>query len=273
MSITQHKPDRWLRLTSPYMKGPDVEALQRAIGNRLVARNRKRIAVDGEYGQATRDALRSTLWHLGMPADELDSGGTLKAQYAVRDPEGHRPNDWLEIARDRKAWLAEQKDSGREGFVRDLRKYVGKVEEPKDSNRGAWLDPLHRAAGFNPAGRNPYCAIGLIALLRRADVDEIGSGWAYTPNWMRDIREGDLGWKKVSPGSRQPGDIFFIKIPGVSRDMCDHVGAVESKTNTIEFNTSSGRSGSQNNGGGVWRRTWAERASMVVCVGRPPWNR
>lgn len=273
MPITKNKPNRWLRLTSPYMHGEDVEALQVGVNKRLAARGRKGINADGEYGGATRDAVRSALWFLGCPSDNLDAGATLKNQYALRDPEGHRPQEWFAIAGDREAWLAHQ-DKGWKGFLKIVSGYVGKTEQPKDSNRGPWLDPLHKAAGFNPADRAPYCAIGLIACFRKAGMDSVKNGWAYTPSWVSDIRNGAMGWKSVPVAHRLPSDVFFIKIPGVSQAVCDHVGTIdEGITHTLEFNTSSGKGGSQNNGGGVWRRDFNDRAPMVVCVGRPPWNK
>lgn len=60
----------------------------------------------------------------------------------------------------------------------------------------------------------------------------------------------------VSRNSLKPGDIVFFDWDG-SGD-CDHVGIVESvgstQVTTVEGNTSSGNSGSQSNGDGVYRR-------------------
>lgn len=270
MTIVKHMPYRWLRLTSPYMEGPDVEAVQVGLSKRLKARGKAGIKADGTYGPKTRDALRSALWWMGCPSDDLDLCGLTRNQSIVRDPD-NRPSHWFPIARDRQDWLKDQSRGG-DGFVDLLQTYIGKVEQPKDSNRGAWLDPLHRGAGFAPESHPPYCAIGLIACFRRVGLEEVKNAWAYTPSWVYDIRSGSMGWKDVKMSSRKPGDVFFIKIPGVSNDVCDHVGAIEDSDSTIEFNTSSGRSGSQNNGGGVWRRNWADRDNMTVCIGRPPWN-
>ena len=60
----------------------------------------------------------------------------------------------------------------------------------------------------------------------------------------------------VSEYSLKPGDIVFFDFGGGSQ--CNHVGIVESvgssRITTIEGNTSSGNSGSQSNGDGVYRR-------------------
>lgn len=62
--------------------------------------------------------------------------------------------------------------------------------------------------------------------------------------------------RAVSRNSLKPGDIVYYDWDG-SGD-CDHVGIVESvgssRVTTIEGNTSSGNSGSQSNGDGVYRR-------------------
>ena len=67
----------------------------------------------------------------------------------------------------------------------------------------------------------------------------------------------------------QPGDVILFDWGGDG--VCDHVGVVEknfgSYVQTIEGNTSSGSSGSQSNGGGVYRRTRAW--STVKAVVRP----
>lgn len=267
----KNPPKRWLRLTSPYMNGEDVRRLQVAINDRRAARGLAPIVVDGEYGRKTAQAVRSTLWHLGCPADKLGAGGTTTHQARIRSPR-RRPPTWLVIARDRKKWLDKQ-GAGRRAFVAALRTFIGKVEQPRDMNRGPWLDPLLKAVGWLPPGDRkgpPYCGIALIALLRRVGFAAPAS-WAYTPALLADARAERNGARVVPMSDRQAGDLFVIKIPGVSNDPCDHVGAVEDYDSSIEFNTSPGRGGSQNNGGGCYRRNWGDRAPMVVAVIRLDW--
>lgn len=268
----KNEPTRWLRLTSPYMQGDDVKSLQKGINDRLKARGRKGIVADGQYGPGTRDATRSVLWYLGMPSDELDNGATVKAQMIIRDPE-NRPQSWLSIAKDREEWLSKQ-DKGAKGFTHIVRGYLGKTEDPPGSNNGPWLDPLLKMVGFAPSSHPFYCAIGLIACYRKAGLDEVKNSWAYTPAWLADCRSGAMGWKLVPFSSRKPGDVLFYKFPGESNATVDHVGSVDDDTDfSQEFNTSSGVSGSQSNGGGCFRRDLAhDRSRFVVGVGRPPWG-
>lgn len=73
--------------------------------------------------------------------------------------------------------------------------------------------------------------------------------------------------RAVSRNSLRKGDIVFFDWDG-SGD-CDHVGIVESvgssRITTIEGNTSSGNSGSQSNGDGVYRRyrTYSQIAKAI----------
>lgn len=73
--------------------------------------------------------------------------------------------------------------------------------------------------------------------------------------------------RAVSRNSLRKGDIVFYDWDG-SGD-CDHVGIVESvgssRITTIEGNTSSGNSGSQSNGDGVYRRyrTYSQIAKAI----------
>lgn len=84
------------------------------------------------------------------------------------------------------------------------------------------------------------------------------------------IRNANRGTsREISKTNAQPGDIVLFDWGGDGAP--DHVGIVEkncgSYIQTIEGNTSSGSSGSQSNGGGVYRRTRAW--STVYAVYRP----
>ena len=80
--------------------------------------------------------------------------------------------------------------------------------------------------------------------------------------------------RSVSIRDAKPGDIILFDWNPSAGDGADHVGIVEkncgSYVQTIEGNTSSGSSGSQSNGGGVYRRTrdW----STVYAVYRPEYS-
>lgn len=79
--------------------------------------------------------------------------------------------------------------------------------------------------------------------------------------------------QSVSPSALRAGDIVFFDFSG-RKQATNHVGIVESVTGstitTIEGNTSSGASGSQSNGDGVYRRQ--RRTSVISCAYRPAYD-
>lgn len=79
-------------------------------------------------------------------------------------------------------------------------------------------------------------------------------------------------WLKIAPANAHAGDIVIFDFPGGYET--DHVGFIRanSKGNnifTIEGNTSSG-TGSQSNGGGVYKRT--RSFGVVHSIWRPPYT-
>src|SRR6478752_2318489 len=63
MAVPVSVPNRRLRVVGPpFMKGADVEAVQRALG----------LDPDQEYGPDTRDAVRNWKFRAGYPAHAID---------------------------------------------------------------------------------------------------------------------------------------------------------------------------------------------------------
>lgn len=81
--------------------------------------------------------------------------------------------------------------------------------------------------------------------------------------------------RSVDVSDARAGDVVLFDWDPSAGNGADHVGIVESNggsyLTTIEGNTSSGSSGSQGNGGGVWRRTRAY--STVYAVYRPDYSK
>lgn len=101
-----------------------------------------------------------------------------------------------------------------------------------------------------------------------------GAGWiGYTPAIVTRARRKIGGWSWHSTG--EPGDLALFDTPG--GDPAIHVGMVEKRVNattymTIEGNTSSGSSGSQSEGGGVYRRRRSTQGNFrIIGFARPPW--
>lgn len=142
------------------------------------------------------------------------------------------------------------------------RSYLGYVEGPRNNETimGAYT-------GYN---FQPWCgSYTKFVLDKTGTVGEPSP--VYTPS-------GVVGYQKVKrwiprSGSPQPGDLGFIDFQGgQSASGTDHVVFVEEvladgRIQTLEGNTSSGDSGSQSNGGGVYRRI--RPRGVFVGFGRP----
>jgi lysozyme family protein len=122
------------------------------------------------------------------------------------------------------------------------------------SKYGRWYAELTGSSYFAQNGV-PFCAMFVSYVLNKAGASCAGfPGAGCTSAWRTAKSKGAVLSSKYNA---QAGDIILFDWDN-SGD-CDHVGIVEinkgSYVQTIEGNTSSGTSGSQSNGGGVYRRT------------------
>jgi peptidoglycan hydrolase-like protein with peptidoglycan-binding domain len=136
---------------------------------------------------------------------------------------------------------------------------LGTKESPADSN-------VCKYSRWYPMV-GPWCAMYVSWVLDKAGID--GYKHAYTPAGAELFRSQSRWTEKP-----RPGDIAYFDFPD-SLPRIQHVGFVERVNGdvitTIEGNTSAGTSGSQDNGGGVFRR---ERTrSLIVGFGRPPYSK
>lgn len=139
---------------------------------------------------------------------------------------------------------------------------IGLTESPPNSNKtkfGKWYG----------ADGQPWCAMAVSYWFFHAGLPlpiTTSKGFAYTPygaSWFK--RNGRWTTKP------QPGHVVFFDFPGDGVNRISHVGIVESVNSNgsvvcIEGNTSRGTSGSQRDGGGVYRRT---RSTGIVGYGIP----
>lgn len=145
---------------------------------------------------------------------------------------------------------------------------VGTVEKPPFSNRGAIIDVWQKNS-MGITGQ-PWCQCFVNGTLVHVGGQQFHTG--YTPAVVQWARNRQYGLRVVSLANIKPGDWVYYKWPGVSRDTCDHVGIYVGNGKVVEGNTSPGQAGSQNNGGGVFIRTIAERRPYIVAVVRPPYR-
>jgi len=149
---------------------------------------------------------------------------------------------------------------------------VGITENPAGSNRGPRITAWQEMSGY-PGGGVPWCqcfvnASAYVGTRKRLNPAMIGG---YTVSVVEMAENGEHGLKRISLEEARPGDWVFFDFDGGG---VDHVGLFMSRNGrtvfTIEGNTSSGNSGSQSNGGGVFRR---ERdRSLIAAVVRPPFK-
>jgi hypothetical protein len=162
-------------------------------------------------------------------------------------------------------------------------------EGPKENlgpNSGTWLNAELDRMGeaYMHIGHAPWCAaIGGRAAYIHAGVDVHvlfpGMNVDYCPSWEGYTRAGTISvdhhWRLVqvalTQGALKYGDFLLYDWPGVSPGTSDHFGRFlnwhsASELSTIEGNTSSGESGSQSDGGGIYHRT--RPLSTVRCAGR-----
>lgn len=256
-----------LQLTSPLAHGHDVRELQKAI-NRFAARH-KRIAapvdVDGQYGPQTDHETRRVAFLLGVGSHHLHGRVGVYAQRVIRD---HKVRGPVQLVRSHRRIKEARKHAHTPHAVLSWeRQHVGLTESPPNSNRGREISEWQRdVAGIDG---QPWCGAFQGYALRHVAGIEVAPGIVYTPNIINYAKSGTGGFVSWHPWSkRKPGDLVLFKWPGVSSAPCDHVGMLDDdRVHTIEGNTSSGDSGSQNNGGGVYRR---DRGSQfVVGCARP----
>lgn len=134
---------------------------------------------------------------------------------------------------------------------------------------GRWYAKTH--GSYYGTSGVPYCAMFVSWVFAQAGQSLPGLPTASCSVIVANNR-GTSRSKTTSQA--KPGDVVLFDWNPSAGDGADHVGIVESNhgtyLTTIEGNTSSGNSGSQSNGGGVWRRTRAY--STVYAIYRPAYE-
>jgi surface antigen len=152
-------------------------------------------------------------------------------------------------------------------FLANVSSFIGTTESPPRSNHNPFSLTLGRPA-------EAWCADFVAACARGVRL-ELPSESAYTPTMADAFRRAGR-WTTTDP---QPGYIAFWDFPGDNTFGIQHVSVVENvasatKLSSIEGNTSSGAGGSQDNGGGVFRRVrptaWAVGYGMPAYDETPP---
>lgn len=259
------------------MRGDDVKGLQWSLNERLAKAKLgwKKVDEDGIFGPATADAARLVGYIMGersQPELKKAARGTVVQplqRLVRRQRERGKPEERRAKRRHKKIRkLREQHGKGATAAVEWALDQRGVVEQPANSNRGPLIDIWQKAVDMIA---QPWCG----AFTHYASKEKGGASgltWRlrYTPYGLADARAGINGFVgAVAKEQAQPGDHAFFNFSGGA--VPQHTGLVVKRVPggllTIEGNTSSGNSGSQSNGGGVFLRT---RPDWIVCgVGRP----
>jgi hypothetical protein len=264
---------RTIKLASPLMSGKDVEALQRAVNVRFKHHHiAKAIKVDGEYGPATRRAVRQVAYLLGLDVGLFDQhGATPRIVRKIKAPKKRNPRD-RRRARAREPWVKRFRAAVAEAHrgprmaIQYGRRFVGLVEHPAGSNHGKYIDDWEKACGFSGA---PWCGMFANAMLRAGGFPN--QPWlAYCPTIEARAKGGIDGWTWHPPGQGKVGDLVLYGTP-----IAHHTGIYLGKGVTLEGNTSFDDAGDQANGGAVairHRDLSGGGGFPLRGFARPPWN-
>ncbi len=146
---------------------------------------------------------------------------------------------------------------------------LGTTESPPGSNRVKYWDEY--GAGWQG---QPWCACGLWWCFQHAGEGQAFFGGAKTASCGTLFRWYQAQGLTVPVYDVQPADLVFMNFHGGT--LPEHVGLAESVTSTplqvttIEFNTSPGLEGSQDNGGCVARKI--RYRTQIVGVARPKYK-
>jgi hypothetical protein len=261
--------DRTFKLTSPLMEGRDVAYFQETLNERFRQWDVDcRLDVDGGYGTHTREATRRVLYGLGIPARDLDHGVTPELRILLRHPERRTPAQKA-LAHARKDWLRRLRKRyeghGAAAALAYARKHLGVTENPPNSNRGRLIDQWQRMCDVIAA---PWCGCFTNACLVAAGFP--AQPWLRYCPWIEGrARSGDGGWSWHSATRAKPGDLVLF-----GGSIAQHVEIYAGDGVTYGGNTSSGPTGPQANGGGVFarRRNFSDPAFPARGVARPPYR-
>lgn len=245
-------------------RGRDVERFQEGLRERLKHipnGNTYPVTVDGVFGDQTLRAWRIVRYYIGLPANHRP---TRRAQLNVRRP-WTRSRDARKRAKHRRSTVISH---GRTVALEWARDQIGTKENPPGSNSGPkitqWIETNGGRRGWS------WCQYFANEVAVQGGAVRVRDG--YTVNFLAG-RYKHVGYIPIRYADADPGDFIYFKFPGVSGDICDHVAVLEDRDpySDIEANTNPTNAGSQNNGGGVWRR-YGERVPYIVGAVRVPYR-
>lgn len=278
--------NRKLGLSTPYMKGADVLALQKAIKGGL---NHHKvdwlpIATDGEYGPQTIHAAAFYGWILGITEAtrrKLRKDGVLAEpiQEVLRNPE-KRGEDYRKRAEERKGRLKEIRKAhkgGPKAAVAYAKSMINVTEDEGSENAGKDVVRKGKKGGVTfwekafGQGATLWCLCFASYCVRDIGGAKVGGMRINAAEIERMAKAHIEGWVAVPTSEVKPGDIMLYCFDGsgVPNHGELNVGPLkEGMYNDVGGNTTPpGGDGPQNNGGGVYAKL--RDPSLLTCVARP----
>ena len=249
-----------MMLTSPRMRGDHVRTLQRLLAKNPYGKFYGG-EIDGIFGDLTAQACYRAKFYCGYTKANLAKTAG-PALIAILD-------GTTKLTAQMKARRRVRLNQGNDARTKRLlalewaRGEIGTREDPPGTNR----TPYGRWYGWDGVA---WC---FIFVSNAYSVGGLPMHMAYCPYGVAAARAGTGGWSVVV--NPEPGDIVFYDWADADPD-ADHVGLFEQwidRANgifmAVEGNTSAGTSGSQSNGGGVYRRERYTRDVVLFARYRP----
>lgn len=273
------------KVLTPHMKSDDVRAFQALINARFAAWTIDfKIAEDGDYSVATRDAAKLVCHGLGLNPTSYADGVTPAARTKIRHPDKRSPAE-MKRALSRKQWLAALRKrmaaagGGPAAAIAFAHKQVGVHEVPANSNRGKLIDQWNRDVNSPPGPNAFWCGAFVNACLHAGGFPH-QPFLVFCPNTEGKARSGADGYSwHTNVADGKPGDLVLYTEGG--RSEAAHVELLVkvlpgNQLDVIGGNTSATPgSGSQSNGGCVAEHHRDPGAASLRFKGyaRPPWSK
>lgn len=258
-------------------KGPEVAQLQRAMNKRARSRGIASVQVDGELGPVTWDTWEELYVALGGQPGTF-SGGRLRALRRYQFIRFPGTRGALPRAR-AKAWQKARRASS--GALERAWKWageqVGTKEQPAGSNTGPKIRDWLRGVGLLFGA--PWCGAYAWAVAKQYGVD-LDDRVRYCPYIEADAKASVRGFERWTTSAAEAqraldAGHLVLTVFDFGGSIAAHVGVLRQvlangQVRNYEGNTSSGSSGSQDNGGMVAIRDRSMSAVRGFAVVRKP---
>jgi hypothetical protein len=194
---------RLLKVTTPYMSGPDVVACQKALHENKYE-DFFRFKIDGQFGPVTANRCAAAKWHLGYPARGFEPVcGEQLMGYLLGQP---LPPDYLARRKARASIVHKphpKESLGEKALDWALTK-VGQHENPLGSNNSFATEEWGH-------GAMPWCAVYVsLAYIHSSSphFSKSAQKWQWVPGILQAARNRQDGLRCIPFAELKPGDLI-----------------------------------------------------------------